>query len=294
MTVRQIKTWFSRLFYVPRYEKITDHSLSRILLSSVMGIVLCILCLAGLTWAWFSDSVSSQSPAITAADYDVQIQVAKSGVELQPSEPGNYTLAAGSNSDRSYTVTIRALGTASTGYCTVQFGDETYHTVQLYPNGAAITFTVTATVASPLTITPQWGTYANDSESRIGNGTGDLQTIPPGSVNASQELTLTAVSPETFTLTDTEQNYTVQSGDTLYDIAELYGTTVDILVAYNDIQDPNTIYAGAILKIPPADYTVSENNVSEESSESEQTNTGTDVSSSSSDPSEETTETPSP
>ena len=290
MTVRQIKTWFSRLFYVPRYEKMTDHSLSRILLSSVMGIVLCILCLAGLTWAWFSDSVSSQSPAITAADYDVQIQVTKSGVELQPSEPGNYTLAAGSNADRSYTVTIRALGTASTGYCTVQFGEETYHTVQLYPNGDAITFTVTATVASPLTITPQWGTYANDSESRIENGT----TIPIGSASAPQSLTVTTVPSNSFMLTDTEQNYTVQSGDTLYDIAGLYGTTVDILVAYNDIQDPDTIYAGAIIKIPPADYTVSESNVSGESSESEQANTGTDVSSSSSDPSEETTETPSP
>lgn len=43
--------------------------------------------------------------------------------------------------------------------------------------------------------------------------------------------------------------YTVQAGDTLTAIANKYGTTVDILVALNNIADKNKIYVGQILKI---------------------------------------------
>ena len=44
--------------------------------------------------------------------------------------------------------------------------------------------------------------------------------------------------------------YVVQPGDTLYDLARRFGTTVDAIVAANDIQDPNLIYVGQMLRIP--------------------------------------------
>jgi LysM repeat protein len=44
--------------------------------------------------------------------------------------------------------------------------------------------------------------------------------------------------------------YVVQSGDTLYRIALRFGTTVDELVALNDIRDPNLIYVDQVLRIP--------------------------------------------
>ena len=43
--------------------------------------------------------------------------------------------------------------------------------------------------------------------------------------------------------------YTVQSGDTLSEIAVRYGTTVNTLVALNGISNPNLIYVGQVLKI---------------------------------------------
>ena len=46
-----------------------------------------------------------------------------------------------------------------------------------------------------------------------------------------------------------ERTYTVVYGDTLYDLAKRFGTTVDSLVAKNGIADPNKIYAGQVLKI---------------------------------------------
>jgi LysM repeat protein len=42
----------------------------------------------------------------------------------------------------------------------------------------------------------------------------------------------------------------VQPGDTLYDIAIRYGTTIPALVAANNISNPNNISVGSVLIIP--------------------------------------------
>lgn len=43
--------------------------------------------------------------------------------------------------------------------------------------------------------------------------------------------------------------YTVKSGDTLSAIAKIYGTTVNQLVAWNNIKNPNLIYVGQKLRV---------------------------------------------
>jgi len=47
-----------------------------------------------------------------------------------------------------------------------------------------------------------------------------------------------------------QQTYTVVAGDTLALIAQRFGTTVEALLAANDIDDPNTINVGQVLVIP--------------------------------------------
>lgn len=47
--------------------------------------------------------------------------------------------------------------------------------------------------------------------------------------------------------------YTVKRGDTLSKIAALYGTTVEEIVALNNIQNPNLIYVGEVLQITTSD-----------------------------------------
>ena len=44
--------------------------------------------------------------------------------------------------------------------------------------------------------------------------------------------------------------YTVQAGDTLWSIAQRFGTTVDALVAINNIANPDLIHPGQILIVP--------------------------------------------
>lgn len=68
-------------------------------------------------------------------------------------------------SGKTYKVTITATGTATTGYCTVKIGDDTYYTPQI-AQGDIFEFTVTANESVTLTIIPQWGTCS--SVERIG------------------------------------------------------------------------------------------------------------------------------
>jgi LysM repeat protein len=47
-----------------------------------------------------------------------------------------------------------------------------------------------------------------------------------------------------------EQTHTVQPGETLGVIAQQYGVTIDLIVAANDIENPDLIFPGQVLTIP--------------------------------------------
>lgn len=48
----------------------------------------------------------------------------------------------------------------------------------------------------------------------------------------------------------TEEHYTVQEGDTLSGIAEMYGVSWDAIIQANDLQSQDAIYVGQELVIP--------------------------------------------
>lgn len=45
-------------------------------------------------------------------------------------------------------------------------------------------------------------------------------------------------------------NYTVRRGNTLFGIANFFGTTVDKILKINDISDPNMIVVGQTITVP--------------------------------------------
>lgn len=51
------------------------------------------------------------------------------------------------------------------------------------------------------------------------------------------------------------EEYTVKKGDRLSKIGAIYGYTADELAAYNGIENPNLIYPGQVIKIPPKEKT---------------------------------------
>lgn len=188
--MKHSKRFWSDLFYVPKYEKVSDKAFLRIMLSSVFGVLLCGICLAGLTWAWFTSSISSTANTITAAKFTANISVSVSAegstTPLSPiSTEENGANIYALNAEKKYTVTVTAdeSATATTGYCTVKLGSNTYHTIQLYPAGGegkpqSVEFTVSGEEGLKLTITPQWGTFAKrQSESLIGDSQNGLSSI---------------------------------------------------------------------------------------------------------------------
>jgi len=66
-----------------------------------------------------------------------------------------------------------------------------------------------------------------------------LNNLPGGSIQVGDVLQV-PVRP----------TYTVRRGDTLSAIAIRYGTTIQALVELNDIQDPNLIQVGTVLRLP--------------------------------------------
>jgi LysM repeat protein len=63
-----------------------------------------------------------------------------------------------------------------------------------------------------------------------------------------------SVMPDTFSGTETTENqmaiHTVQSGDTLWKIAQKYGTTIQAIVDANKLDPNKYLYVGQKLTIP--------------------------------------------
>lgn len=68
---------------------------------------------------------------------------------------------------------------------------------------------------------------------------------PTGSTAPSATSTIPGTQPSTAFRT-----HVVVAGDTLIGIAKQYGTTVEAIVAANNIRDPALIIVGQVLKIP--------------------------------------------
>lgn len=173
-----------RLFYKPKHrEKATsDRSIYRILAPSVISIFICAVCLCGASWAWFTASTSTGTTAIQAASYTVNVTSENESVKIA-TESGTSTVtftAAGS-----YTIILTPSGTASTGYCKINFANVDYYTDQL--SSGSLRFTVHADVDSKLTIIPQWGCYSGTPTIQSGN---EITAI--GSQQSNTQTSVTA------------------------------------------------------------------------------------------------------
>ncbi len=78
------------------------------------------------------------------------------------------------------------------------------------------------------------------------NGIGNPNMIYPG-----QHI---LIPPPLIPKTPEGTPYVIQPGDTLGKIASEYGTTVDRITSYNGIGNPNIIYAGQEIIIPPPNW----------------------------------------
>ena len=138
-----------------RGEKKRGDGLFHLLAPSVIGALLCVACLCGASWAWFSAYTSTGETVIKSSEYNITAAVRDS--ENSPVEVKNNACTV---ADGVYKVTLSAKGSQSaTGYCRVEIGGKIYYTEQITAVGS-FTFTIKTTGSSDVEFVSKWGSCA--------------------------------------------------------------------------------------------------------------------------------------
>lgn len=160
-----------------KQDKLSDKAFSQSLTISIFSILLCIVLLCSLTFAWFNQDVSSPSNTLEAGQFLVDIVVVDSSstAPVGSEKNGVWTYALETADTYIVTITVSEQATAK-GYCEVSLnGGVLLSTVHLIGENykgdvtgertKTITFTVKHEGATPgsLVIAPHWGISADSS-----------------------------------------------------------------------------------------------------------------------------------
>lgn len=147
-------------------DKLTDKAFSRLMLTSVLGILLCIACLCSATWAWFSTDVSSDQNTLSAGNFDLVVSVQELDsappVSVDGSADGAYFCSL--NGGRySVSISISQDTTVTKGYCIITVNGVPYKTAPLVAGETdTISFTLDVSDAQiGVFFDPSWGLPAH-------------------------------------------------------------------------------------------------------------------------------------
>lgn len=154
-----------------------NNSIIFLFMPSFLCIFICLICISGTSFAWFTSDINAKGNIITSAYYDIDVQV-KNGEEIVAAENnGEYLLSVGT-----YTITLTAKGNATTGYNKVKIDDKNLYTEQLYTNpdssqNKTITFTIVIEddASHIVSFYPVWGTYSGD---KVDISNNSIYTVP--------------------------------------------------------------------------------------------------------------------
>ncbi|MBO5898700.1 MAG: hypothetical protein J6R04_06795 [Clostridia bacterium] len=137
----------------------------------IFSIVLCLVSLSAVTWAWYTADVSSQENIIQSAAYrpnvgiycvEEVVTLASDATEATTIEARiakangvgklEYTLVKG----KQYEVTVHASGDVKTGYYQITLGDKIYYTEQIAIS-RAMSFALSVDQDTEIKMTPLWG-----------------------------------------------------------------------------------------------------------------------------------------
>ncbi len=156
-------------FFDTKDEKITEKAFSQSLIISVVSILLCLVVLCSMTYAWFTAETTSSSNTLTSGSFDITVSMKDEDGTLVMPEDGKYKLAQG----KKYTVTLKPTQTATVkGYCIVNINGESKKTgvilddemvddIYTMPT-APFEFTIeTERANTTVTFEPHWGVLVN-------------------------------------------------------------------------------------------------------------------------------------
>ncbi len=148
-------------FFDCKDEKITEKAFSQSLLISAFSILLCLVALCSMTYAWFTSETTSTGNTLVSGSFDLVITVTKDNTD--------YHVTADANNDGvwncnltdagTYTVTLKFKeGSSVKGHCVVKVGDGDFkHTAAITNTDPTMTFFITVTEKTPVVFEPIWG-----------------------------------------------------------------------------------------------------------------------------------------
>ena len=154
-------------------DKLTEKAFTRLIATSVLGIIICMGCLCSATWAWFSDSVRENSTQIVTAREDLTVSVIRedgTAVDTDGLSDGYVILNAGT-----YTLTLTRSAGSSSGYFVLRFNDVSYYSdgvIRDPENDVDLSATYSFTVPSEASVTleTRWGIYSGETVIKRNDG----------------------------------------------------------------------------------------------------------------------------
>ena len=155
-------------FFDSKDEKLTEKAFSQSLIISIISILLCVVALCSMTFAWFIGEAKISDNVIVSGSFDLVITVTKDGTELpieaDPDKEG--VLICNISEGGTYTVILKLKeGSSVKGHCLVKVGNDEYrHTDAIFKRNSSesdsaqnFTFTVTVSGGTAIVFEPRWG-----------------------------------------------------------------------------------------------------------------------------------------
>lgn len=176
-----------RSIYRREYEKPTDANILRLLMPSILGMLLCMVCLAGMTWAWFTDTSDVATATIQAAKFEVDVTF----------EGGEATKDGDSykiEPEKKYTVILKAPKELKNKvYCKIVIGEGSYVTEGIEPGE---TFKFTACSSNEhIRVISGWKSFEGGDAISKGDHIGKM--LPSNEENTENEGEEQQIQPET-------------------------------------------------------------------------------------------------
>ena len=188
-------------------KKEPSEKLSFILAPSLICVFGCIICLCGMSWAWFTVVQSSHAEKVVSASFGVDVKAETSDNEFAGilGADGIYHLNSLSI-DTEYQIIISENkdSTAKKGYCIVRIGGTTLYT-KVISKDSPVVFKYIPKTTDELTIEPVWGDYSLyettvAGESIIGDRIGEAPSAvrqTPATRPTTQTTTAAETQPAT-------------------------------------------------------------------------------------------------
>lgn len=193
-------------FFEVNDEKLTEKAFMRSLTSSVITIILCLVVLCSVTYAWFTESTASNVNTLVSGSFDIEATVTynkglSSEMEIMSYSNENGIITYQFLDAGAYTVDLKITENSNVkGFCGISLGGgERLLTASISKDATigsnSLTFTVNVGEGGAmLTLTPQWGYPANV----------DVHDLDQLSINSEGKLEVVETETESETETETE------------------------------------------------------------------------------------------